>query len=109
VQRHGQAGDFDSGVVTWFTHQPAWRDGHQPIAFSPTPIALLAGDRLHHPLELVKPDEPCAEVTARLKRGWVVVRNVDRKLFGTLAAERCLAPVKPVYDDGVHRVYQEAP
>ena len=109
VQRHGQAGDFDSGVVTWFTQQPAWRDGHQPIAFSPTPIAPLAGDRLHHPLELVGPDEPCAQVTARLTRGWVVVRKVDRNLFGTLAAERCLAPLKPVYDDGIHRVYQEAP
>jgi hypothetical protein len=105
VERHARAGDFDSGVVAWFTGQPAWRSGNQPIAFSPTPIGPLAGNRLRHPLELVGPHEPCAAVRARLTDGWVAVRGVDRNLFGTLAAERCLAGLKPVYDDGVHRVY----
>jgi hypothetical protein len=105
VERHSLSGDFDGGVVAWFTRDPAWRTNHRPIAFSPTPIGPLAGDRLHHPLELIGPREPCASVRARLTRGWVVVRDVDRKLFGTLAAERCLAGVRPVHDDGVHRVY----
>jgi hypothetical protein len=40
--------------------------------------------------------------------GWIVVRRADRNLFGTLAAERCLAGVKPVFDDGIHRVYGPA-
>jgi hypothetical protein len=105
VERHALAGDFDSGVVQWFTSQPAWRSGSRPIAFSPTPIGLLAGNRLRHPLQLVAPDEPCAAVRDRLSRGWVVVRGVDRNLFGALAAEKCLAATKPVYDDGIQRVY----
>jgi hypothetical protein len=105
VERHGKAGDFDSGVVTWFTTQQPWRDGDQPISFSPTPIAVLAGNRLRHPLELVGGHETCAQVVNRARRGWLVVRGVDRTLFGTLPAEQCLAAYKPVYDDGVHRVY----
>jgi hypothetical protein len=44
-------------------------------------------------------------VRARVGQGWVVVRDVDRKLFGTLPAERCLAGVRPAFDDGIHRVY----
>jgi hypothetical protein len=105
VERHALAHDFDSGVVQWFTQQPAWRSTSRPIAFSPTPIGPLAGNRLRHPLELVPPGEPCSAVRDRLTRGWVVVRGVDRNLFGTLAAERCLAAAKPVYDDGIQRVY----
>lgn len=106
VERHADAGDLDSGVVRWFTAQPDWRSGDAPIAFSPAQIAPLAGDRPRHPLELVRPGESCAQVRARLTRGWIVVRGVDRNLFGLLPAERCLASVKPVYDDGFHRVYR---
>lgn len=105
AERHARAGDFDSGVVGWFTGQPAWRSGDAPIAFSPVVIAPLAGNRLDHPLSLVRPGESCASVRARAARGWVVVRDADRKLFGALAAERCLAAARPVFDDGLHRVY----
>jgi hypothetical protein len=105
AQRHAAAGDFDSGVVNFFTTQQSWRDGKQPIAFSPTPIALLAGNKLDHSLDLIDPDESCAQVRERLTGGWVVVRDVDRKLFGTLAAEQCLPDIEPVYDDGIQRVY----
>lgn len=105
VDRHALAGDFHSGVVGWFSNQPEWRNGNRPIAFSPTPIALLAGERLTHPLELVGPDESCSSVRRRLTTGWVVVRAVDHNLSGTLAAERCLAGVHPVFDDGLQRVY----
>jgi hypothetical protein len=105
ANRHARAGDFDSGVVHWFTTQPKWRDGNAPIALSPTPIALLAGDRLTHRLELIGTGETCRQVLTHVARGWVVVRDVDRSLFGTLPAEQCLAGVKPAYDDGIHRVY----
>jgi hypothetical protein len=105
VERHARAGDFDSGVTRYFTDLPQWRDNDRPIAFSPTPIAVLAGNRLRHPLELIGADESCRQVLTRLTKGWVVVRDVDRTLFGTLPAEQCLAGVKPVYDDGIHRVY----
>lgn len=103
AQRHAVSSDFDSAVVGWFAKNE--RDDHRPIAFSPTPIALLAGNRLTHPLELIGAHETCREVLTRAARGWLVVRDVDRTLFGTLPAEQCLAGVKPVYDDGVHRVY----
>ena len=109
AERYALAADFNSGAVQWFTRQPAWRDGRAPIAFSPTPIALLAGNRLSHPLALVPPGEPCAAVRGRVRRGWVVVRGVDRKLFGTVAAERCLAGMTPLYDDGIQRVYGARP
>jgi hypothetical protein len=104
TQRHAQAGDFDSGVVSWFTTHDHG-DRKRPIAFSPTPIAPLAGNRLTHPLTLIDANTTCKDVLARLARGWIVVRDVDRALFGTLPAEQCLAGVKPAFDDGVHRVY----
>ena len=59
--------------------------------------------------KLTRGDEPCPAVRERVTRGWVVVRGVDRKLFGALAAERCLATVKPIFDDGIHRVYGPGP
>jgi hypothetical protein len=105
VERHSRAGDFDAGVVTWFSGEAAWRDGKAPIAFSPTPVAALAGDELTHPLRLVAPGESCARVRRRLAEGWVVVRAVDRRVFGTLAAERCLERVEPRFSDGIHSVY----
>jgi hypothetical protein len=105
VERHSRAGDFDAGVVGWFSGQPTWRDGEAPIAFSPTPLAALAGDELAHPLRLVAPGESCARVRRRLVEGWVVVRAVDRRVFGTLAAERCLEGLEPRFADGVHSVY----
>jgi hypothetical protein len=105
VERHALAHDFDSALVQWFTENPSWRAGSAPIAFSPTTSAPLAGNRLRHPLSVIPADEPCALVTGRLAHGWVVVRDVDRNLFGSLAAERCLARTKPVFTDGIHRVY----
>jgi hypothetical protein len=105
VERHALAGDFDSGLAKWFTDDPRWRNGAEPISFSPTPLALLAGNRLRHPLSVVPADAPCAAVLARMTRGWLVVRAVDRNLFGTLAAERCTVRLKPVFTDGIHRVY----
>jgi hypothetical protein len=108
VERHALAFDFDSAVVKWFTENPSWRAGTAPISFSPTTIAPLAGDRLRHPLSVIPADEPCPLVTARAANGWVVVRGVDRNLFGPLAAERCLIRVKPAFTDGIHRVYGPA-
>jgi hypothetical protein len=105
VERHAQAKDFTSGITNYFAGQERWRDGSAPIAFSPTPIAPLAGNRLRHPLDLIDSTETCAQVRARVAEGWVVVRDVDRELFGTLPAEQCLATLKPAFDDGVHRVY----
>jgi hypothetical protein len=105
AERHAQARDFNSGVTRFFTTQAAWRDGSAPIAFSPTLIGPLAGNGLKHPLELIGPSETCSQVKARARDGWVVVRGVDRKLFGTLAAERCLSGAPTLYDDGIQRVY----
>jgi hypothetical protein len=105
VERHTRAKDFTSGISNYFAGLESWRDGSAPIAFSPTPIAPLAGNRLRHPLELIRPDETCDQVRERLRRGWIVVRDVDRELFGTLPAEQCLPDVTPAFDDGVHRVY----
>jgi hypothetical protein len=109
VERHALAHDFDSAVVKWFTENPTWRSGAAPVSFSPTAIALLSGDRLRHPLSVVPADEPCPSVRMRVKRGWVVVRGADRNLFGPLAAETCLAGVRPVFTDGIHRVYGPGP
>jgi hypothetical protein len=54
---------------------------------------------------VIAADEPCAQIAGRLQKGWIVVRAVDHSLFGPIAAERCLVHRKPVFTDGIHRVY----
>jgi hypothetical protein len=105
--RHAGTEEFDAALIRWLDDQPAWRDGERPVAVSPTVFALAAGDRLEHPLSLVDVDEPCSEIAARTRAGWVVLGEASAALFPPLAAERCLARVRPGARTGSFRIYFE--
>lgn len=116
VQRHGRTGKvFDAGVASWFSSQPGFATGSEPIAFAPSNVAPLAGDRLTHPLELIPVDEPCERVRGRLREGYVVlVRYGESSLLPTRppvrfptygTAPACLRPLRPAYAAGGFRVY----
>ena len=98
------------GVVSWFVTRPGFKTGHRPIAFaSRAPIAALAGDRFNHALTVVPPFEPCPDVRARARRGWVVVTSPGYG-YGFLGVDRyrvdrCFGRRAPRYDDGTFRVY----
>jgi hypothetical protein len=100
--RHGGIGRLaSSGVVTFMAGQ---RDA-DPVAFAPQMLAVLAGDDLRRPLELIAQDEPCDETRAR--RGWIVVGTFPLpEQRAAFSAGRCLARERPVYADRSFRVYR---
>ena len=103
--RHAEAGELDAGLLKRFHDDPAWRDGDAPVARTPSVFATLAGDRLRHDLSLVAPREPCAQVLARARRGWVATGAPERGITPALSAPRCLRGLRPAFVVGDQRVY----
>jgi hypothetical protein len=102
---------FASPLLRWFSAQPAFRRGGDPIATTAPRIGLLAGDRLDHRLDLVGPHDPCPTTVARARHGWVVVLDFPAflvKFFPTSTAGACLAGLRPVFAQGGFRVYRAA-
>jgi hypothetical protein len=65
---------YNSAVLAFMLRQPGFASGREPIAFAPQTLATLAGPRLRHPLALIGAAEPCAQVRARLRHGWIVLQ-----------------------------------
>jgi hypothetical protein len=100
---------FAAPLLRWFSSQPAFRDGGDPIATTAPRIGLLAGAELRHGLELIGPRESCAAIRARARRGWVVVLDFPTfliKFFPTSPAGACLAGERPRFVDRGFRVYR---
>jgi hypothetical protein len=103
AKRHGGVGRLaSSGVVSWFA---ANVDDDRPVAFAPQMLAVLAGDHLEHPIEMIPADEPCERTRAR--RGYVVIGTLPlpekRARFDALG---CLSAERPAYADPSFRVYR---
>lgn len=97
-------------LETWFARQPGWAEDRTPVAFVTNQIGPIAGDRLRHPLELIRGDEPCAATLARLRTQWVVVPDIPevfRRLLAPVDAPRCLAGVRAVAHPGIWLVYRQ--
>ncbi|MDX6690411.1 MAG: hypothetical protein QOG15_1868 [Solirubrobacteraceae bacterium] len=109
VQRHADThATFAAPVIEWFAGQKAFRDGDAPISFSPQAIGPLAGDRLQHDLFTIPGRTPCAEVRARARRGFVVVRDLaalTRRYLAPYRAGECLAGERPLVKVADFRVY----
>ena len=101
VSRHADSAARQSGVAGWLDSQEEWRDGERSVSSSFSLIGPLAGDRLQHRLELLRPAESCELVAARAERGWVVL---DRP-SAHHPAPRCLDGVAPAYEDDHYRGY----
>lgn len=103
-----------SQLTAWFATQPGFAHGGAPIAMAANLDGALVGDELQHGVELIPPREPCPEVRARLKRGWVVVSVVPRlairghpdEPFPELgSAPGCLRSRPPAYASAPFLVY----
>ncbi len=100
---------FAAPLLRWFSSQPAFASGSDPIATTAPRIGLLAGDGLRHRLDLIGPREPCVMVRARARQGWVVVLDFAPfliKFFPRGTAGACLADQRPRFVDGGFRVYR---
>jgi hypothetical protein len=119
VARHGRTHEtLDVGLARWFAKQRAFARDSRPVSLVPTAIGVLSGDRLRHRVELIPPDATCADLHRRAREGWVVVRNTPPpdpfkrdfpNVVRALDTAICLAAERPVYDDGVTRVYAQRP
>jgi hypothetical protein len=106
--------EWDAAPAAFLSSRPGFRTDRASVATAPVALGLLAGDHLTHRLAVVGQSESCARVRARATRGWVVVRPVDPTpvpghpgmvfpIAGT--AQFCLAGLRPLFDDGVYRIY----
>jgi hypothetical protein len=105
VERHGRSGELDSGLVNAFAARADWTDGDGPVAASPTVFAAVAGDRLDHPVSLVRPRESCSAIRRRLRDGWIVVERAKRDFFPRLSLTGCLRGLRPEFRDGARRIF----
>jgi hypothetical protein len=98
VRRHGETKwALVFPVVSWMESQPAFRDGHSPVATTPAYIGPLAGDRLTHRLEAIPRSEGCREVAARARSQWLVIYGGPPGV-APATLKPCLPP--PAFDDG---------
>ncbi|MDX6672552.1 MAG: hypothetical protein QOI91_2915 [Solirubrobacteraceae bacterium] len=111
VRRHADTGFDDAALVRWFADRPGFTRGASPVSGSPVIDGLLTGDRLRHPVELVRDGEPCARTRERARRGWVVVRWTGVAEWDAVAlrADRCLRGAgRPAFESFPFRVYGSA-
>jgi hypothetical protein len=107
TERHADAYESDRGLVTWFTGQPAFRDGSQAIWGSPTAPGSLVGDHLRHRVTLIPTGARCAEVRGIARTGWIVVSvSSDPRLARQVwRVVRCLRGVPLLYRDSTAAVF----
>jgi hypothetical protein len=100
-------GSYEHALLRFMLTRPGFATGHQPISFAPAVVASLAGWQLTHPIELIPAREPCYDVRARLRTGWVVLFPGEyvAGITAPFDAPACLAAEKPIYDAGGVVVY----
>lgn len=87
VARHARTHVIGTDVARWLGTQPEWRDGDAPVLSTFSLLAPLAGDRLGHPLRLVKPRSACRRAAAA--HAWLVL---DRLAQAVARAPECGPP-----------------
>jgi len=93
-----------------FASIPKWADSREPVAFWPSVVGPLAGDRLRHPVTLIGGAEDCSAITARARRGYVVVRRVSLRVLARLAPSHvpaCVIRWRPVGHAGDWLIYRQ--
>ena len=104
VGRHVAVGLPDGGLLTAALARPEFAGGRFPIAMAPALNALLAGDRLAHPIRLMPGGTGCAEVRRRRREGWVVLQRLPpTPQYRRLAA--CLRGDRPVFSDPAYELH----
>ena len=91
VERHGQTRSATAPLAAWFADVPSFGEDRRPVAAATSLVAVLAGDRLRHRVELIGGAETCGQVRARARRGWVIVKAAES------SAARCLEGRRPHY------------
>jgi len=106
--------EIDASLSAVLGADPAYANGHAPVAAAPFIPGLLAGDTLAHRVTLISEHASCAEVLARARRGLIVIDSVDNVpipghphlvLLARGTAPACLAGQTPRLTVGSFRIY----
>ena len=107
MERHAATADlYGTDTIRWFTDQPAFGDGDDPIWAAPITLAPLGGDRLQHEFRWIEHDATCDEVRARARESWVIVIMFppDGRLLSP--SGRCLENQRPAHKGAGFSVYR---
>jgi hypothetical protein len=104
VARHPRTGLPDAALITALDADPAFDGPGREMAMAPATVALAAGGRVQHDLELIGGDEPCDRVRARLERGWIVLQSAPRT--ATYTRLRACLPGAPVHRDALYELFR---
>jgi hypothetical protein len=107
VERHAATADlYGTDTIRWFTDQPAFGDGDDPIWAGPVTLAPLGGDRLQHEFRWIEHDATCEEVRERARESWVIVIMFppDGRLLSP--SGRCLENQRPAHKGAGFSVYR---
>jgi hypothetical protein len=98
VQRHGRVSQlFSSSAVRWLAAESRFRDGDDPVAISPAPIAALAGDDLDHRQEVIRRGAQCESIPARAVSHWLVIYGGTGGQAIPASVGRCLPRRRPAF------------
>ena len=103
VDRHARMDLGDAGVVRWFTGPAS--DG-RPIHMAPVMWGVLASADLGRQIEPIPRHEPCRQIAANARKGWVIVFkfSIDA-LLGPSTARGCIRGWHPRYEDASSWVF----
>jgi len=112
VARHARTNPPPAGipftdVVGALAGRADFRDGSAPVAMAPGVSAMAAGDTFGHDVVLIPREEPCPEVEARAREGWVVIADVVADSVPPYTARECFRGEEPLLESGVYRVYRD--
>ena len=96
AQRHGFT---DVPLLSYLSRQPGWVHGDAPVAAGYVAYSTLAGPHFEHPLSYIADDEPCDQIRAAARRGWVILQPISGEPYAELdylRAPACMQGIKPV-------------
>jgi hypothetical protein len=96
-------------VARWLSGQDRFVSDGDPIAMTWGLYGPLTGDRLQHPLKLVRDSAPCATFDQHAAAGWLLIRRSERgrDVPGYQHARDCLRDRSPVYSDTEYVVFSD--
>jgi hypothetical protein len=96
-------------LARWLSGQRSFINEGDTVAMTWSLYGPLTGDRLQHPLVLLKDDAPCATFDNHAARDWLLLRRSERgkEVPGYRRARECLRERTPVYDSEEYTVFSD--
>jgi hypothetical protein len=98
----------ETPILDYLRSQPAWMNGHAPVAAGDEAAATFAGPTFNHPLSYVPRHAACSQIRDAATTGWLIMWPKSGGQFKGLAypaRTHCLRGITPVARLGFARIY----